>query len=163
MKCMSFIDDSRCKISSNCINTALSIQFHHTINIPISFPLKFVCHGCWQISQKKSCCARKKLFHLTLILPFVESSFGVDWCGHPTVLFWFKSETWASVRMTVWGFQFSLPKWSSVRKLERSNTRKTASQKSKERGIRKEITNAIRAFQYPLLRILIFDGSSTVL
>ena len=64
------IQDFRGKISDNCLNIALSIQFHHAINIPPSYPLKFACYGCWQINQKKHCCTRKKLVHLTLIKVF---------------------------------------------------------------------------------------------
>ena len=53
----------------------ISIQIHYDDNnIPVSYPLKFACHGIWQISQKRNCCTRKRLFHLTLIVPFVDSS-----------------------------------------------------------------------------------------
>ena len=48
-----YMHDFRHKVFDNCLNIALSIQFYLTINIPMSYPLKFMCHGCCQNNQKK--------------------------------------------------------------------------------------------------------------
>ena len=78
----------------NCLNITSSPQFHHTINILRSYQLKFACHRYWQIGQKKNCCVRKKLFHLTLIVQLFDSLWGLDWWGYSTVLLRFEIETW---------------------------------------------------------------------
>ena len=52
----------------HCLNIALSIQFHHIINVAMSHPVKFAYHGCCQIIHKKNCCKRKKLFQFYRVL-----------------------------------------------------------------------------------------------
>ena len=61
---------------SHCLSIASSIQFHHIINIQMSYPLKFVCPGCWQITHEKNCCKRKKLFHFYRLLTHSDDLIG---------------------------------------------------------------------------------------